>query len=999
MNTDLDKLAAELQDMKPTKASKDTGMNAAMAAFDSVFADAPETVSEPATDINSESSQGLDAEPRHTSQTVRTTRVETKRSGPMAAFNSIFNMSPKTAMMGSGCVAALLAALVIMPANPIKDMPPVQVQPIEVVEPLPLPTPPVSAPKAAEPTAPEVRVAPLVPKTQDVQDMQDMDVAEATPPTEAEARAATADVQVKSGITSVGALQDKVQISPAVPAPKVDLNRSVSVPVIERQNSKLSQGLSGRKRIAPISPVQTPPAYALQGQLPQTSAMPSGAAPQLPGGLTLEEVPAEFDTVTETIVIQEASTELITVPAEYETVTETVVVTPQSVEYEAIPGEYGWVDGEIEGSAVEYETQPAQYETYQETVVVQEASTELVTIPPTYETVMETVVVTPEYQAPDGSTVPAVTKQQARRVVKTPASTQERIIPPVTKMETRRRIKTPASTVERVVPNIIKDGKTRIQIKPPQTREKIVPPVTKEVTRRVIKTPAQTRERVKSAEPQQVTRQVIVTPPKFYLRDEDGRVIREFESRDQFERYQANLPKSVTETPVSTFSVDVDTASYSFVRSALNSGQLPPPGAVRIEEMINYFPYDYTAPRSADTPFKANVTVTETPWNSDTKLMHIGVQGYTPPVKERPDSNIVFLIDTSGSMSAANKLPLLISSFNMMLKTLDEDDTVSIVTYAGSAGTVLEPTPASDKEKIYAALNNLRAGGSTAGAAGLELAYIKAKESFKKDGSNRVILATDGDFNVGFSSHAEMKTFIEKKRKTGVFLSVLGFGNGNYNDQLMQALAQNGNGVAAYIDTLSEANKVLGDAAGGALLTIAKDVKIQVEFNPATIAEYRLIGYETRALKRQDFNNDKVDAGDIGAGHSVTAVYEITPVGSPAVTIDKLRYVSEDAPKTTGSDEYAFVKIRHKLADADTSTLQTFPVGKGQERRFSRASDDTRFAAAVAAFGQKLRGDSQVADYSYDDIIDEANSAKGEDKFGYRAEFIKLVRLAEGLSD
>ncbi|MEP3891162.1 MAG: VWA domain-containing protein [Hellea sp.] len=491
-----------------------------------------------------------------------------------------------------------------------------------------------------------------------------------------------------------------------------------------------------------------------------------------------------------------------------------------------------------------------------------------------------------------------------------------------------------------------------------------------------------------------------VSPQRFYLRNDAGEIIREFASRDAFEIYQANLTTSVEETPVSTFSIDVDTASYSFFRSSINRGQLPPRSSIRLEEMINYFPYDYAAPRSADEPFKANVTVTPTPWNKDTKLMHIGIKGFVPAMDERPRSNIVFLIDTSGSMNQANKLPLLISSFKLLLGTLDEDDTVSIVTYAGRAGTVLEPTPASDTQKIDEALTRLRAGGSTAGAAGLELAYNKAQESFDEDGNNRVILATDGDFNVGFSSHEEMKTFIEEKRETGIFLSVLGFGRGNYNDQLMQALAQNGNGVAAYIDNLAEANKVLANEAGSALLTIAKDVKIQVEFNPETIAEYRLIGYETRALKREDFNNDKVDAGEINAGHSVTAIYEMTPVGSPAISNDPLRYIEDKVrSKTTGSDEFAFVKIRHKLPKSDTSTLRTFPIGKAQERSLNRASDDMRFATAVAAVGQKLRGDTPLEDFSYADAIELASGAKGEDKNGYRSEFIQLVRLAEGLAE
>ena len=495
-----------------------------------------------------------------------------------------------------------------------------------------------------------------------------------------------------------------------------------------------------------------------------------------------------------------------------------------------------------------------------------------------------------------------------------------------------------------------------------------------------------------------VVRSGVESKVSFRLMDEYGHILPESEPYDEFENFESNPVTSVSETPVSTFSVDVDTASYSFMRNSINRGQLPPAGAVRLEELINYFPYDYDAPSSAGEPFKANVTVTPNPWNADKKLMHIGIKGYVPEMEDRPRSNIVFLIDTSGSMNQANKLPLLISSFKLLLSTLDADDTVSIVTYAGRAGTVLEPTAASEKSKIKEALNQLRSGGSTAGAAGLELAYQKAQESFTEDGNNRVILATDGDFNVGFSSPDEMKTFIEEKRETGIFLSVLGFGSGNYNDHLMQSLAQNGNGVAAYIDTLAEANKVLANEAGSALMTIAKDVKIQVEFNPAKISEYRLIGYETRALKREDFNNDKVDAGEINAGHTVTAIYELTPVGSPAEVFDPLRYASDKIEQMTkGSDEYAFVKIRHKLPNSDTSTLQSFPIGKGQERSLRRASDDMRFAAAVAAFGQKLRGDTQLEDFSYEDAMRLATEAKGEDKHGYRAEFIQLMRLAENL--
>ncbi len=472
------------------------------------------------------------------------------------------------------------------------------------------------------------------------------------------------------------------------------------------------------------------------------------------------------------------------------------------------------------------------------------------------------------------------------------------------------------------------------------------------------------------------------------------------QNREQFEDFDANPVKSVQTDPVSTFSIDVDTASYSLMRSSLNRGQLPLKDAVRVEELINYFPYDYPAPANAAEPFRTTVTVTPTPWNAATKLMHIGIKGYTPPETARPNSNLVFLIDTSGSMRAQNKLPLLVSSFKLMLDTLDADDTVAIVTYAGSAGTVLEPTPASQRATISEALDRLSAGGSTAGAAGLQLAYNKARESYDPNAINRVLLATDGDFNVGFSSPDAMKDFVERQRQTGVFLSVLGFGRGNYNDALMQALAQNGNGVAAYIDTLSEARKVLADESGSALIPIAGDVKIQVEFNPAQISEYRLIGYETRALNREDFNNDKVDAGDINSGHTVTAIYEITPKGSPAQLIDDLRYAAPAIATPAPSGEYAFVKIRHKKPGTAVSELHTRPVTSADELPgLSGAPIDTRFATAVAAFGQILRGQSQLTDYGYDAVIDLASGARGEDPYGYRAEFVTLVRLAKSLDD
>ncbi|MBU3915803.1 VWA domain-containing protein, partial [bacterium] len=347
--------------------------------------------------------------------------------------------------------------------------------------------------------------------------------------------------------------------------------------------------------------------------------------------------------------------------------------------------------------------------------------------------------------------------------------------------------------------------------------------------------------------------------------------------RDKFEKITPNPIKLTSKEPVSTFSVDVDTASYAFVRKQLNNGVLPQKNAVRVEELINYFTYNYSLPDDKNQPFKPTVAVYQTPWNPDTKLLHIGIKGYDIDPGKKPRSNLVFLLDVSGSMESPDKLPLLRNSFRMLVDSLSPDDTVAIVVYAGAAGTVLEPTKASEKQKILSSLEQLTAGGSTAGGEGIRQAYALAESNFDKEGVNRVILATDGDFNVGIRNTEELKSFIERKRETGIYLSILGFGQGNYNDALMQTLAQNGNGNAAYIDSLNEARKVLVQEASSTLFTIAKDVKIQIEFNPAMVAEYRLIGYETRMLKREDFNNDKVDAGEIGSGHSVTAIYEITP--------------------------------------------------------------------------------------------------------------------------
>ena len=463
------------------------------------------------------------------------------------------------------------------------------------------------------------------------------------------------------------------------------------------------------------------------------------------------------------------------------------------------------------------------------------------------------------------------------------------------------------------------------------------------------------------------------------------------ENRDQFAGEYVSPVKVALDEPVSTFSIDVDTASYSVMRRSLLNGHLPAADSVRTEEMINYFDYNYASPQTAEQPFAPQATLMPTPWNDDTLLLHIGIQGYEIPLDDRPAVNLVFLIDTSGSMNAPDKLPLLIQSFRLLLSTLNDQDTVAIVTYAGSAGMALEPTSANERNKILSALTNLSANGSTAGQAGLTQAYALAEDMMDDGETSRVILATDGDFNVGMSSTEAMQGFIEGKRESGVYLSILGFGQGNYNDALMQTLAQNGNGTAAYIDTLAEAQKVLVDQIGGALFTIAQDVKIQVEFNPSEVAEYRLIGYETRALAREDFNNDAVDAGDIGAGTQVTALYEITPVGSPAISVDPLRY-SEAQPLPEGNGELAFLKLRYKLPGESTSNLITTPV---QEDDVLDLSEDVIFSTAVASFGQLLRGDTRLGNWSYDDVLRLAQQGKGEDTFGYRAEFIRLVRLAE----
>jgi Ca-activated chloride channel family protein len=467
---------------------------------------------------------------------------------------------------------------------------------------------------------------------------------------------------------------------------------------------------------------------------------------------------------------------------------------------------------------------------------------------------------------------------------------------------------------------------------------------------------------------------------------------------ESYDRVEDNIFQNPTQSPLSTFSIDVDTAAYANVRRFLTQGTLPPKDAVRIEEMINYFDYAYPAPDSRAAPFSTSVAVLPTPWNDGTRLIHIGLEGYDIAPKERPRANLVFLVDVSGSMDQPDKLPLVKQSLRQLVGELAADDTVAMVVYAGSVGTVLEPTAGRERARILAAIDALEAGGSTAGGEGLRQAYALAERSFARDAVNRVILATDGDFNVGITDPEALEDFVVRKRAGGIYLSVLGYGQGNLNDLLMQKIAQAGNGNAAYIGSLMEARKVLVEEMSSTLFPIAADVKIQVEFNPARVAEYRLIGYETRALDRADFNNDRVDAGEIGSGHEVTALYEIVPVGSSARYVDPLRYGPETPIESYArSAEYAFLRLRYKLPGESESRLIERPITPADAYgRFAAAPAEARFAVAVAAFGQLLRGDPYLKGFGYDDVLALAQPARGPDEYGYRAEFVQLVRLASG---
>lgn len=465
-------------------------------------------------------------------------------------------------------------------------------------------------------------------------------------------------------------------------------------------------------------------------------------------------------------------------------------------------------------------------------------------------------------------------------------------------------------------------------------------------------------------------------------------------NNESYKEINENIFKRVSLDPLSTFSIDVDKAAYSNVRRMINNGEKVPADAVKIEEMVNYFEYNYPQPHN-EHPFSINTEVAITPWNTDTKLVKIGLQGKKYDNEKLPASNLTFLIDVSGSMDSPNKLPLLKSAFKLLVNQLRNKDKVAIVVYAGAAGLVLKPTSGDNRQAIMEALDNLEAGGSTAGGAGIELAYKIAAENFIEGGNNRVIMATDGDFNVGASSDKAMEELIEEKRKSGVFLSVLGFGMGNYKDSKLEALADKGNGNHAYIDSMQEANKIFGQEFGGTLFTIAKDVKIQVEFNPAKVQAYRLIGYENRLLNDEDFKDDTKDAGELGSGHTVTALYEIIPVGAKSKFLKKIDDLKYTESKTTNnySDELFTVKFRYKKPEGNKS-IEMVHI---QSDATSEMSSDFSFASSVALFGMQLKKSDFSNKSSVDKVIELSEKGRGDDKQGYRAEFIRLVKSSNSL--
>lgn len=470
--------------------------------------------------------------------------------------------------------------------------------------------------------------------------------------------------------------------------------------------------------------------------------------------------------------------------------------------------------------------------------------------------------------------------------------------------------------------------------------------------------------------------------------------------RENYLAIDHNGVQVVREHPVSTFSIDVDTASYANIRRMLaKDGRLPPSNAVRLEEMINYFDYQYPTPPSTDTPFSIHTELAPAPWSQKHHLLRIGLKGFQPDMVERPAANLVFLVDVSGSMRSPDKLGLVKQSLRLLVNQLTANDRIALAVYAGNAGMVLESTPGNQKAKIMTAIEGLQAGGSTHGSAGIHLAYQLAQQHLIKDGINRVIIASDGDMNVGTVSIEALKDLIERKRQLGISLTTLGFGSGNYNDALMEQLADVGNGHAAYIDSLKEAHKVLVNEMQSTLLTIAKDVKIQIEFNPNMVSEYRLIGYENRLLKREDFTNDRVDAGDIGAGHTVTALYEIVLKGSGGERVPHLRYGNSESTQTPTTNELAFIKLRYKQPNADTSREVSQSITQMHSvREFGQSSDDFRFAASVAGFGQLLQGGTYTGDWTYNDALNVARNARGKDPHGYRSELVRLIELAQSLA-
>jgi len=460
---------------------------------------------------------------------------------------------------------------------------------------------------------------------------------------------------------------------------------------------------------------------------------------------------------------------------------------------------------------------------------------------------------------------------------------------------------------------------------------------------------------------------------------------------EQYSTITENRQIQVSDEPLSTFSIDVDTAAYAYVRRFINGGNLPPRGAVRIEEMVNYFDYHYPTPESESTPFNITTEIGPTPWNSGSYLLHVGIKGYEPAITESQPRNLVFLLDVSGSMNSANKLGLLKKSLRLLVNQLTAQDRVAIVVYAGASGVVLESTSGNRRREIIDAMERLRAGGSTNGGAGIELAYSIAQQHFKKDGINRVILATDGDFNVGPSNTDALKALIKAKKRSGVGLTILGFGMGNYNDQMLESISNAGDGNAAYIDTLQEAQKVLVEEIGSTLNTIARDTKIQIEFNPGIVSSYRLVGYENRLLNNEDFKNDRIDAGDVGAGHTVTAIYEI-------ILNEALRYNPVKTKAQQFNNELAFLKLRYKRPGESSSIeMQHAVITDDNYQQLDSTSNNFRFAAAVAGFGQRLRNSDSLGDYSYPEILKLAQQSRGHDPFGYRAGFIQLVNLADSL--